>query len=74
MMRVRDNGNNRAMVSFDQNEILAAAQERTLSSATLRLYIEENGNNWGPDGRTIDIHRLVDDWIEGNGLTRRPAW
>ena len=72
MMRVRDNGNNRAMVSFDQNEILAAAQERTLSSATLRLYIEENGNNWGPDGRTIDIHRLLDDWTEGNGFNDKP--
>jgi hypothetical protein len=72
MMRIRDNGNNRALISFDQNEILDAAQERTLSSATLRLYIEENGNNWGPNGRTIDIHRMLDDWTEGNGFNDKP--
>lgn len=73
MMRVRDDGNNRALISFDQNEILAASQERTLSSATLRLYIEENGNTWGPNGRTIDIHRLLADWTEGNGFNDKPA-
>jgi len=72
MMRVRDNGNNRALVSFDQNEILAATQERTLSSATLRLYIEENGNNWGLNGRTINVHRLLADWTEGNGFNDKP--
>ena len=72
MMRVRDNGNNRALVLFDQNEILAATQERTLSSATLRLYIEENGNNWGLNGRTINVHRLLADWTEGNGFNDKP--
>ena len=72
MMRVRDSGNNRALVLFDQNEILAAAQGRTLLSATLRLYIEENGNNWGPNGRTIDVHRLLADWTEGNGFNDKP--
>lgn len=73
MMRVRDNGNNRALISFNQNEILATAQERTLSSATLRIYIEENGNNWGPNGRTIDLHKLLEDWTEGNGFNDKPA-
>jgi hypothetical protein len=73
MMRVRDSGNNRVLVSFDQNEMLDAAQERTLQSATLRLYIEENGNNWGPNGRTIDLHRLLSDWAEGNGFNDKPA-
>jgi hypothetical protein len=61
------------MVSFNQDEILDAAQGRTLQSATLRLYIEHNGNNWGPNGRTIDLHRLLDDWIEGNGFNDKPT-
>jgi hypothetical protein len=61
------------LVSFDQNEILAVAQGKTLLSATLRLYIEENGNNWGSNGRTIDVHRLLADWDEGNGFNDKPA-
>ena len=73
MMRVRDSGNNRALASFDQNEILSAAQGRTLQSATLRLYIEENGNNWGANGGTIDVHRLLTNWTEGNGFNDKPA-
>jgi hypothetical protein len=73
MMRVRDSGNNRALISFGQNEILTAAQGKTLQSATLRLYIEENGNNWGPTGRTIDVHRLLSNWSEGNGFNDKPA-
>lgn len=73
MMRVRDSGNNRALMTFDQNAILTAAQGKTLQSATLRLYIEENGNNWGPNGRTIDVHRLLSNWSEGNGFNDKPA-
>jgi hypothetical protein len=73
MMRVRDNGNNRALILFDQGDILSAAQDSTLASATLRLYIEHNGNNWGPEGRTIDIHRILEDWSEGDGFNDKPA-
>jgi len=73
MTRVRADGHNRALVSFDQVEILSASQYKTLSSATMRLYIEDNGNNWGTEGRTIDIHRLLEDWTEGNGFNDKPS-
>jgi hypothetical protein len=73
MIRVRENGNNRALVYFDQGQMLDASQQGTLVSATLRLYIEENGNNWGPNGRTIDVHRLLEDWTEGNGFNDKPS-
>jgi hypothetical protein len=41
-------------------------------SATLRLYIEYNGNNWGPDGRTIDVHKVLEEWTEGDGFNDKP--
>ena len=73
MMRVRDNGNNRALISFDQDNIQEASQEKTLFSATLRLYIEHNGNNWGPNGRTIDVHKLLEEWTAGDGFNDKPT-
>ncbi len=59
--------NNRAMVSFNQADILDVVQGRTLESATLQLYIEGNNQNWG-DGQLINIHSLEANWQEGTGL------
>jgi hypothetical protein len=59
--------NNRAMVSFNHADILDVAQGRTLESATLKLYIEGNNQNWG-DGQLINIHSLEANWQEGTGL------
>jgi len=59
--------NNRAMVSFNQADILDVVQGRTLESATLKLYIEGNNQNWG-DGQQINIHSLEANWQEGTGL------
>lgn len=66
-MRIQASGNNRALVRFDQSEIQSAIGNSTILSATLRLTITHNGNNWGANGRNIDIHRLTSDWTEGNG-------
>ena len=67
ILRIISSDKNRPLVSFDQNTINDNLKfGRTLQSATLRLYITENGNNWS-DGRTIEAHRLLDDWVEGNG-------
>lgn len=63
-LRLRSSGKNRSLVRFDQAEIAAAVGEGTLVSATLELTIEQNSNNWGSDGRTVDIHRLEEDWTE----------
>jgi hypothetical protein len=66
-MRVRDSGNNRSLVRFDQNALTSAVGNGTVLSATLRLTIVDNSNNWGSTGRTVDVHRLLNDWAEGNG-------
>lgn len=57
----------RPVIAFDQNRIEIAAAGETLQSAKLRLYITDNANNWGPNGRNIIIHTITQDWEEGNG-------
>ena len=68
-MRVRSSGQNRALVRFDQAAIQAAVNGGTLVSAKLRMTITDNGENWGPSGRTVDAHRVTASWSEGNGWT-----
>lgn len=64
IVQVRDSGNNRALVRFDQAEIAAGIGSGTLVSATLELTISHNGNNWGSSGRTVEAHRLAAEWTE----------
>jgi hypothetical protein len=66
-MKLQSSGDNRALVRFDQNAIQTAIGSGTVLSAKLRLTITDNGNNWGTTGRTIDAHRLLVNWAEGNG-------
>jgi len=68
-MRLQASGDNRALVRFDQAAIQAFIGSGTLVSAKLRLTITDPGNNWGTSGRTVDVHRLIVDWAEGNGFT-----
>ena len=60
-------GTNRALIGFQETDIVQAATGKTLQNAKLRLFITNNGNNWGTNGRTIEAHKLLDDWTEGNG-------
>lgn len=66
-MNIQSSGNNRGLVHFDQSAISGAVGSSTVLSATLKLTITDNGNNWGTTGRTLDIHRLLSNWVEGNG-------
>lgn len=66
-MRLQSSGSNRSLVRFDQAAIESAVGEGTVLSAKLRVTITDNGDNWGAAGRTIDAHRLLKDWAEGNG-------
>jgi hypothetical protein len=59
--------NNRAMVSFSHIDILDATKGKTLATATLKLYIDGNNQNWG-NGQLIDIHSLEINWQEGTGF------
>ena len=72
-VRVRESGPNRGLVRFSQSEIQAAINGGTLVSVKLRMTIVDNGNNWGTTGRTVDIHRVLVDWTEGNGVNGEGA-
>jgi hypothetical protein len=67
-MRVQASGDNRGLVLFDQEELDSAiGSGAAILSAKLRVTITDNGNNWGVSGRTVDVHRLIANWAEGNG-------
>ena len=66
IMQLRANGNNRALVEFNQTSIEDTAGSLSVINATLRLYIEDNFNGWGASGRTIDAHTVSENWAEGN--------
>ena len=70
VLRIMGTGptNNRALIAFDQDNIQNVATGKTLESATLKLYIESNNQNWG-DGQLISIHSFETDWQEGNGIS-----
>jgi hypothetical protein len=62
-LRIQNSGNNRALVAFDLSGISTA----NLVSATLVMNIAENSDNWGANGRLVDVQRLLVDWTQGNG-------
>ncbi len=64
LLRLQSSGRNRALLRFDQAAIAAAVGSGSLVSAHLELVIAGNGDNWGPDGRTVDAHRLSAAWTE----------
>ena len=57
--------NNRVLISFNHEDILEVTKDKHLVSATLKLFVQGNNQNWG-DGQLIDIHSLQTDWKEGN--------
>ncbi len=59
ILNIQFNGTNRVLVAFD----IAAPPVQT---ATLRLFVSNNSNNWG-SGRPVEVYRLLEDWTEGNG-------
>src|SRR5258706_220577 len=61
-LRIQQSGSNRSLVRFDNTQIASAVGPGTLVSATLQLYIQDNGNNWGANGQTVAAHRLLTDW------------
>jgi cell wall-associated NlpC family hydrolase len=63
ILRIRDSGNNRALIYFDDIQS-AVPSSANIISARIQLTITDNGDNWGTTGRTVDIHRLTHDWTE----------
>ena len=62
ILRVKDAGNNRALVHMD----LTGEDLNGLIEATLVLSVSYAADNWG-DGRLVFAHELQSDWTEGNG-------
>jgi len=69
VLRIMGTGptNNRALIAFDQNDIQKLSAGKTLESATLKLYIESNNQNWG-EGQLINVYKFETDWQEGSGI------
>ena len=67
-IRLQQTGHNRGLVKFDESQIQAAVGSYQNYTAKIKLTISDNGNNWGSTGRTINIHRLTQNWVEGNGF------
>jgi hypothetical protein len=65
-LRIISSDKNRPVVAFDQQQLITVVGEKTLQSAKLRLYIVDNGNNWG-SGKPVGSYMLLENWAEGNG-------
>ncbi|MBI3640554.1 MAG: DNRLRE domain-containing protein, partial [Thaumarchaeota archaeon] len=68
LLMLQQAGHKRTLVSFD----LSPYSGNHISSAKLRLFIAFEGNNWGKNGRAIEVHQLSSSWVEGNGLAFIP--
>ncbi len=71
LLRIRSSRKNRALVRFD----LAGVEDLVddLHSATLELFVETNGNNWGTSGRAVGAHALGAAWSEAGATWNCPA-
>jgi hypothetical protein len=72
VMDLRDSGNHRALVTFDEADLLEAVGSGSFT-ARLELDITHNYENWGV-GRTVDAHALTSPWVEGTGRTVDEAY
>lgn len=64
---VQNSGKNRSIVDFSTAPIIQLQVDPSaIVSASLKVTITSNGNNWST-GRTIDLHRVLVNWTEGNG-------
>ncbi len=62
-LRLQASGRNKAFIKFADSEVRAVANG-SIVSAHLELEIVENADNWGPNGRPVDVHLVQQDWEE----------
>ncbi|MDY7096108.1 MAG: DNRLRE domain-containing protein, partial [Acidobacteriota bacterium] len=65
-LQLRWAGRHRSLTAFDLSEVEVVLD--SLQGARLELFIEHNAFNWGPWGREVDVHRLLEPWSE-EGVT-----
>ena len=56
--------NNRVVVAFDSDQIGSILEDKTLKSATLKLFIQSIDEKWDYS-QSIEIHRIQTGWTEG---------
>lgn len=66
-MRVQSADKNRSLVQFSQAEIENTVGSKTLSNAKLVLEVDGDKVDWGSVGGVINIHRVTQPWVEGDG-------
>lgn len=71
ILRIRETENNRPLVRFDRDAILAAIGSQSVTTAELRLYVESNAGNWG-SGQPVEVRRLTQDWTEAGATWNCP--
>jgi hypothetical protein len=71
LLMLQKAGSKRTVISFDLTPLSGEQAE----SAKLRLHVSYIRDNWGASGRTVDVHKLLTPWVEGNGnnFVPRPA-
>src|SRR5262245_33461931 len=72
LLRLQQGGNNRVLVKFDQQALEQSVGSAGIRSARLRLYVVANANNWGSDGREVNVHRMTQDWTESGATWNCP--
>ncbi|MFY9822528.1 MAG: DNRLRE domain-containing protein, partial [Thermoanaerobaculia bacterium] len=72
ILRVRQSGQQRALVMFDGASLATTLHGATVVSASLELHVEKNGRNWGKTGRTVEAHRLTAAWTEAGATWNCP--
>lgn len=65
---VKAGGDHKTLVSFD-----LTGMSEPVDSATLELFVVNNGDNWGKTGRDIAAHRILVPWVEGDGFSTVPG-
>lgn len=67
VLRVMGSGpiNNRALISFNLDDLQEVSSGKSIESAIIKMYVEKNNHQWG-DGHLIGIHSLQSQWNEGN--------
>ena len=67
ILDLQSSDKHRPVIAFNQTQLVEVVENSIVQSAVLKLYVSDNGNNWGPSGNSIGVYRLLANWAEGNG-------
>jgi hypothetical protein len=67
LLKTDEDNKSHILLRFDQSQIAAALNGRTLISASLQLYIVQNWGGFTTSGKEVDVYRMTGDdgdWTE----------